>query len=383
MVDSYQNLSVALYEHFIRPNFLFSKGRVGLYAVLRAIKIQFGDEIILPGYTCMVVPSAFLRLGAKPVYIDIDPKNYNIDIDKIESRINPKTKAIIIQHTYGIPCEYQSILKVAQENNLKVIEDCCHAFGSRINGHRCGTLGDAAFLSGQWNKPFSTGLGGMLIVNNESLAKKIQELVDRELKSPSTFYNLKMVAQIFLYENVVNPKTSAMITQLYRLASRFGLMVGSSTSGELNGQLPDNYFMGMAPAQAKKGIRELQHIDENIAHRNKISDYYQEELPKIGFKPVTLHKGNEPVFLRYPVRVQNKDKVLAKALRKGVEIGSWFESPMHPEKDDMSKFGYQIGSCPEAEKASKEVINLPTHSKITIREAQRVLEFLQRYAKPC
>lgn len=143
----------------------FWKGRVALYAILKALEIGPGDAVLLPGYTCMVVPIAAVFLGATPVYADVDASSYNVTRDTLEAawrgHNGPRPKAVIIQHSYGIPVEAGPILDWARSEGLAVIEDCAHVLGSSYRGTPCGLLGDAAFFSSQWNKPTTTGLGGV------------------------------------------------------------------------------------------------------------------------------------------------------------------------------------------------------------------------------
>ncbi|MFN6946977.1 MAG: DegT/DnrJ/EryC1/StrS family aminotransferase, partial [Cytophagaceae bacterium] len=117
------------------------------------MRISQGDEVILPGFTCIVVPNAIIYLGAKPVYVDINSETFNIDPQLIEENITEKTKAIIAQHTFGIPADMDKILHIANKHNLFVIEDSCHALGSKYKGKYVGSFGDAAFFSSQWSKP--------------------------------------------------------------------------------------------------------------------------------------------------------------------------------------------------------------------------------------
>ena len=124
----------------------FFGGRIGLSAILYALNITEGDEIILPGYTCVVVPNAIIYRGARPVYVDIDPSTFNLDPSKIEEKITERTKAIIIQYTYGLVPNIKPILDIAQKYNLRVIEDCAHALGAEYKGKKLGTFGDAAFF---------------------------------------------------------------------------------------------------------------------------------------------------------------------------------------------------------------------------------------------
>ena len=127
--------------------FLFWKGRVGLYAILKALDIGPGDEVILPAFTCVVVANAVIYRGATPVYAEIDPKTYNIDPARIEERITEKTKVILAQNTFGLSADLDAIFDVAQAHDLFVIEDCAHGFGGTYKGRLNGTVADAAFFS--------------------------------------------------------------------------------------------------------------------------------------------------------------------------------------------------------------------------------------------
>ncbi len=274
------------------------------------------------------------------------------------------------------------ILQWAETKNIPVFEDACLAFGAKYKGKLCGAFGQAAFFSGQWNKTFSTGLGGMLFVHDDNLSQKVQTIIEREMIQPKRLYDLMIRFQIFLYDNLVTPATTQTITSIYRFLSKSGFAIGSSTKGEYEGTPPSNYFMGMTPSQAHKGIKEMDKIDENLAHRNEISSYYHNALPQYGFSPVVLDTVYNPVFVRYPVRVKNKKDLLEQANKERVEIGSWFESPLHPESTNLESFDYNPSLFPESVKASKEVINLPTHGKITLKEAERVLAFLKKNGIP-
>ena len=362
--------------------FLLAKGRVGLYAGLRALCFPRGSSVLMPGYTCMVVPSAVQFAGLTPVYVDIDPRTYNLNPALLEAAAPRDATAVIVQHTYGIPCEMAGIGAWASHREVKIIEDSCHAFGSRVNGRLCGTFGAFSFMSGQWNKPFSTGLGGMLLVNEPALAKRIAHLIDQEAKRPGWLANAVLMCQIAAHDALVRPSTAMILTAIYRVLNRMGLMVGSSTAGELRGVMPSNYFSIMAPCQISRGIGELTRIEENIRHRADLTNYYGRELPLLGFTPLNIAGAGTFPLLRYPLRVSNKAEVLRRAAGSGVEIGSWFEVPLHPEGTHMEDFGYRQGMCPEAERACRETVNLPTHLGVSRQSADKVLTFLRRYAVP-
>ncbi|MCE5303106.1 MAG: DegT/DnrJ/EryC1/StrS family aminotransferase [Planctomycetaceae bacterium] len=365
-----------------RCAFLFAKGRVGLYAGLRAMGLPLGAKVLMPGYTCMVVPSAVQYAGLMPGYVDIDPNTYNINPALLHSLDASDVAALIVQHTYGIPCDMAAIQAWAAPRNIAIIEDCCHSFGSKIDGRLCGTFGQFAFMSGQWNKPFSTGLGGMLLVNDPTLAEAVEQLVEKELKQPHSKTNLILRCQIAAYDLLVRPSTAMLLTLIYRALNRLGVVKGSSSTQELRGEMPSDYFTAMAPCQIRRGLREIARIDENIRHRTELTAFYHGELPKIGFTPLDVPGIERQPLLRYPVRVANKAEIVKLAVRKGVEIGSWFECPLHPEGTRQEDFGYRSGMCPESERAAREVVNLPTHLKAGAQTAKKVLEFLRRYAEP-
>jgi perosamine synthetase len=362
--------------------FLLAKGRVGLYAALKAMSLPQASEVLMPGYTCMVVPSAVQFAGLKPIYADIDPATYNLDVRRVEAASSQDISALIVQHTYGIPCNMTPLMRWATSRGVPVVEDGCHAFGSKIDGRLCGTFGAFAFMSGQWNKPFSTGLGGMLLVNDDALADRVAEIVETEAFVPGAIKNLVLSAQIIAHKLLVHPSTAIAVMLLYRALNRLGLAVGSSSQEELAGTMPRRYLAGMAPCQVRQGLREMAKIEANIQHRIRLTAFYQAELPRIGFAPLPGAVVEGLPLLRYPVRVANKEQVLSLAGTSRVEIGSWFEIPLHPKGTRMEAFGYRQGMCPEAEAAAREVVNLPTHRKTSMAVAERTLEFLRKQARP-
>ena len=145
----------------VKYAFTFSAGRMALYAILEALDIGDGDEVIIPGYTCVVVPAAIIYSGAKPVYVDISEKDYNIDVAKIEAKITDRTKAIIAQYTYGNPCNIGIIRQICHRHNLVLIEDCAHTLGTFDKDTMLGTMGDVAFFSTDHTKFISTSVGGV------------------------------------------------------------------------------------------------------------------------------------------------------------------------------------------------------------------------------
>lgn len=356
-------------------HFFFFKGRIALYAILEALGIKKGDVVILPGFTCVVVPSAVTFLGARPIYVDINIETYNIDPQKIEGKITEKTKAIIVQHTFGIPAEMDKIMDIAKKYNLYVIEDSCHAIGSKYKGKEVGSFGDAAFFSSQWSKPITTGLGGWAIINNLELKEKLKEIYS-EFIYPSLDERLLLRIQYSVYSKIFKPSLFWFTQNTYRTLSRLGIMIGSSSNEELECKMPGGYKKRMSQWQRSLLEKKIAEINKIIDHRKEMTFLYEDQLRGKGLKIVELPEYCEPVFLRYPLLVTDKRKVLEEAKKRNIEIGDWFVSPVHPNLEGWEKVGYKKGECPIAEEICEHIINLPTHQTVGTYEIGKIIEFI-------
>lgn len=358
----------------------FWKGRVALYAILKAMGIGQGDEVILPGYTCVMNVNPIKYLDAKPVYVDIEPNTFNINPDLIEAKITPRTKILLAQHTYGYPCNMNRILSIAQKHNLTLIEDCCLCLGSTYKGKKMGTFGTAAYFSFQWNKPFTTGLGGMLITSDDGLAEKIQNLRNTQMCQPSFVEKLLLAAELMVYRTFIYPRTTALAQQLFRFLTKKGAVVGSSSSAEFEPVMAPDFFKALSTVQAYSGLHQMRKIEQNIEHRKKMALVYDQLLAQKGFPPRQYDKSViDPVMVRYPVRITEKAKALDEAAVAGVELGSWFECPLHPFETPLEKYDYTPGMCPEAEKAAGETVNLPLHPRVDEKTVRRTVDFVGRF----
>jgi perosamine synthetase len=362
----------------MRP-FFFFKGRVALYAILKAMGLKPGEEVILPGFTCVVVPNAVMYLGGKPVYVDIDVNTYNIDPELLEEKITPRAKAIIAQHTFGIPAPMDKILEIAKKHNLFVIEDSCHAIGSKFQGREVGTFGDAAFFSSQWSKPVTTGLGGWAVVNNGDLAARM-ESVYHEFSRPAFSESAMLKLQYFAFMRLMKPSLFWFLQNTYRYLSEKGIVIGSSSSEELVGEMPQGYKRKMTGWQEKLLKGKIEEIGKITRHRKKLGNLYRDALKAKGVKTPSLSGEYEPIYLRYPVIVKAKHEVVAEAKRQRLELGDWFVSPVHPNLSDWENAGFRSGLCPVAEEMCKKVVNLPTHERIGEEEAEKIIELVSKYA---
>jgi dTDP-4-amino-4,6-dideoxygalactose transaminase len=364
--------------------FLFWKGRVALYAILKAIDIKEGDEIILPAFTCVVVVNPIIYLGAKPVYIDIDPLTLNIDPKKIEEKITKKTKVIIAQNTFGLSSDLDAIFEIAKKYNLFVIEDCAHGFGGTYKGKKNGTISDASFFSSQWNKPFSTGIGGIAVTKNEIIAQKLKGIEAKAVK-PNLKEKITLKTLVEIKKRFLKPKIYWFALNTYRKLSQLNLVVGSSQGYEIEKPVePENFLKGFSDVQAKEGVKYFEKIngkykiDLIIEHRKKIANLYKKMLLDLDLEPPYEPSYAEHTYLKFPLFVKNRRKFFVLAEKEKIELGDWFISPIHPITKNFELWHYKLGENPIAEFASNHIVNLPTHENIDEKYVERIYNFLKK-----
>jgi len=362
--------------------FAFWKGRVALYALLRALDVGEADEVVVPGYTCVMNVNPIKYVGARPIYVDIERNTFNINANLLDAKITNRTKVIIAQHTYGYPCDMDPIMDIARRRGACVIEDCCLAFGSKYKGKMAGTFGRAAYFSFQWNKPYTTGLGGMVITSDKKLAARIDALQADEMRSPSSREVFMLWMELVIYRLFVYPGTTALAQSLFRYLTRKGAVIGSSGAGEFEPHKAEDFFKSASAMQSRAGLRQLRNIEQNIYHRMNIALLYDRLLESKGWKTRTYDKTvMQPVLVRFPVRITEKQKALARASKTGIELGSWFECPLHPIETPLASYDYAAGMCPEAEKAAREVVNLPLHPRASEKTARKSVDFITGFTQ--
>jgi dTDP-4-amino-4,6-dideoxygalactose transaminase len=189
-----------------------------------------------------------------------------------------------------------------------------------------------------------------------------------------------LTAQLFVYRAFIYPRTTALAQSLFRFLTQKGVVVGSSSTAEFTPTMADDFFKAMSGVQARSGLRQLKKLAAGIEHRKQMAALYDNLLAEIGYSPVIIDKDvYDPVLVRYPIRVRDKEKALHDAASAGVELGSWFECPLHPIETPLAAYDYTPGQCPEAEKASREVVNLPLHPRADEATVRRTVKFIRNY----
>lgn len=352
--------------------FLYWKGRVALYAALKAMGIGKGDEVILPAFTCVVVPNAILYLEATPVYVDVDRSSLNTNLERIKSVVTERTKCILIQNTFGLSSEVEEIAAYGKERGIYTIEDCTHGFGGTYHGKPNGSRSDCSFYSSQWNKPFSTGVGGILLVNNRDLLNEIQK-VNTSLLHPGLKSRFMLRVLIFLYKYLITDTTYWFLVKFYRLLSKVGLVIGSSSNDEITStKMPADFFMAGSSVQAKEGVKALKKLNQLLDQRKRNAKVYTAFLKEHGKYHVNEDLNEDHSFLKYPFLVKDREAFMLKAEKASIRLGEWFVSPIHPVEENYEAWGLNVSNFPNAQELSSQMLNLPTETT----DSEKIQKFL-------
>lgn len=341
--------------------FLFGAARMGIYSVLKALSLKSEDEVIVAGYTCVVLTNAIKFSGAKVQYCDINLDDFNPSFEELEKLITKKTKAIVIPHNFGIP--FQEIRNVKENNpQIIIIEDVAHSFSSNTNSdEKCGTIGDAAIFSFEYSKPITSGLGGLLIVNNNELKAKVEQIYS-SIKPMPFGQVFKMICTLGVL-NLCHFKTSTFFkTNGFRFLKLFKLQYETS-KGEIEGVLPKNYPVKINSLSTCLLSTQLRNIEEINSKKEAIALSYQNAFSTLdSIKKIEVDNLN---LVRYPIVfkedigddiINNIKKECASA---GYHFGVWFNDVVHPK--GSFRYCYSEGDCPNGEWLSNRMLNLPVN----------------------
>jgi perosamine synthetase len=356
---------------------LFWRGRVALYAILRGLGVGPGDEVIVPAFTCVAVPNAVIYAGATPVYVDIDEATYTADPAAVASAMSPRTRVVLAQNTFGLSADLDALTSVARPYGAVVIDDCTHGLGGTYRGRPNGAAASAAFYSTQWSKPISTGLGGIAVTTDADLAPALAAL-ERSAAEPRALDRALLGAMLFARERLATQRTLRAGRTVYRTISRAGLVPASSGGGELEGtEMPGSFVARMSAFQARLATRRLATLAARIRRRRAAAQHYSVWLAAHRRTPAHEPDAAEHAFLRYPLRVIERDAFVADADRRGVLLGDWFHSPLYPIAGGLERWGYRRGAHPVAERVASEIVNLPTDVALDGRDGRAVEELLE------
>jgi dTDP-4-amino-4,6-dideoxygalactose transaminase len=362
----------------VRHAYSFSAARVGLYAILRALGVGPRDDVLLQVPTHVVVANAIRYVGARPVYVDCRPNDYNIDLTAAERLVGSRAKVLILQHTFGIPADIDAALGFCGRHRLHLLEDCVHALGATYRGKPVGSFGTAAFFSTEETKTISTTMGGVVVTDDDDLASAIHGL-QKQYPFPSASSVMRLLIRLAVYHVLTTPSIHRYPRALFEVFGRRNPLPGPTTPDERRGERPSRYEERLADSQAALGFRQLKRLPENIRHRRAIAAVYASRLTRFGFAVPTPADGADPAFVRYPVWVDDRQAALRAIARHAVG-GTWFTSVLE-ESESPSLIGYEAGTCPLAEAAASHLINLPTHPRVRLSDVEAITNALRRLAE--
>ena len=324
---------------------------------LEALGICRGDEVITSPFTFFATAEAISVVGATPVFVDVKLEDFNIDENKIEKAITPKTKAIIPVHIFGTPANMDKINEIAKKNNLYVIEDACQAVGAKYKDKMVGTLSDIACFSFFPTKNLGTyGDGGLITTNNDNLAT-----ICRALKAHGSGENGE-IAYNLLNDIKEEVKVDNQVDDtVYNPKKYYNYLIGH------NSRL-DELHAGILNVK-------LNYLDEWNKKRNDIAKYYDEELDDKKYKKMRLNKENFNVYHMYIIQTENRDELTKKLDEAEVSYGIYYPVPLHLQKV-YKNLGYKKGDLPNAEYLSKRTLAIPVDPELTEEEKEYIIKFL-------
>lgn len=358
----------------VRYAFSFSAGRASLYMLLRAMEVKAGDEVIIQGFTCSVVPKSIMYLGAKPVYADINQFDYNLTLDSVKKRITEKTKVIVIQHTFGVPCqETDEIVEFCKKKGIYSIEDCAHTLGVSYKKKMLGTFADAAFFSTDHTKYISTSVGGFAITDNEEIGSKLEKLYE---ETPElTTREQRGIRFQFVYMNIMKNKRVLWFLQhrglhlIMDYSWKFLDKLGYYMMDYGNTSFPAYTFPAkLSNLQCMIGLSQLKNLPGNIHRRRELTEKYKALLDSRYVIP-----DDADAILRIPVLYDGKKERLEKAMRGILFIENWFSPALECiREEDFDRFYYNPSECPVAQYVAGHIVNLPVHLKISDKEVEEI-----------
>jgi perosamine synthetase len=345
----------------------FASARMALYATLRALGIGPGDEVIVTAFTCAVVCTAVRRTGARIVYCDIDAETFGTSPDAAMRIITPATKAIVAQHSFGIPCDIKALRSVADTHGITLIEDCALAVGSTVDGAPVGSYGDAAIFSTDHSKPLNSLIGGFACTDNADLALAISALQgSSEELAPE--HQRALLSRVLLETRLARPEGNSQLAMRDFISDVRSHIHASTVPFLLADATPDSNTPYPYPARlpaflAYLVLQELARWPETAARRRvshaAVDTAMREIVPEARLPSAVTSAHNMIIPHRYALSVANGAK-LREQLAPFIAVDwTWFLEPIVATPAPLSSFGYQASSCPTAETLGRDMINIP------------------------
>ena len=345
----------------------FTYAHAGFYALLKALGWS-GADIVLPAYTCDIMPEVVVATGNRPVFVDIDLADFNMRAEALKPALTPGTRMIVATHMFGYPTQVSAMRALAAERGLLLVEDAALSFPGRLQG-------DVGFFSFGPGKPLFTLRGGVMVTNDAVLYETIKSHRDAAMgRLPRKEWLKRWMLLGYHYLMSKGPLfDAAMRLKLARDSSQQAERRSQAAmNGDWGQSLPDDYATRYMNFQARLGLRQLRKADALAARRRALAEVYNDALREVpGLTVASLVEG--AAYMPYAVRVRNRDTIhFARCMReRGIVTGHTYNYAA----SRLAKYrAFVTRDYPCAEQAGREVVNLPIHSGLNARHVQRVAQ---------
>lgn len=327
------------FEQYIGRRYAVSvnSGTSGLFLSMKAMGLGPGDEVITTPFTFIATVTTILMTGAKPVFADIDPVSLNLDLKEVEKKITKRTKAILPVEVFGNPAGMDKIAELAASRGLEVVEDCCEALGSELNGRKAGTFGRVGVFAFYPNKQMTTGEGGMIVTDDEEIARLCISLRNQ----------------------------------------------GRGSGGGWLAHERLGYNYRLSDINCALGISQVRRIEEFVRKRQRVAQMYLERLKdeKRILLPCVPQEARMSWFV-FVIRLadsyspEQRNEVLRRLMERGIQVSNYFP-PVYLQPFLAKELGHKSGDFPVTDRVSARTIALPFHNNLTHQEVDWVCSELQ------
>ena len=338
-----------------------ANGTDALILSLHACGIGDGDEVITTPFTFFATAEAISRVGAKPIFVDVNTDTFNMNADLIEDKISCKTKAILPVHLFGQPSAMDQICKIAGNYGLYVIEDACQAIGAEYNGSKAGSLGDVACFSFFPTKNLGAyGDGGMITTNNATLATVI-----RALRAHGSGYAGQQAYNLLYGENNSCIEGNSLDNTIYDRTKYFNYLIG--------------YNSRLDELQAAILLVKLRYLNIWNEKRREAAEYYSARLQNSNLVAQKTIEESKSVYHMYILQSENRETLTQYLKQKDISTGIYYPVPLHLQKAYES-LGYKYGDFPASEYLADRTFAIPVYPELTGEQKEYIADTLIKAA---
>lgn len=352
---------------------LLYKGREALEYGLKILSLPKDSVVAINGFTCYAVYKAIKNANLKVEYLDIPEGDLNFTPETLKLALKkyPQIKVLVVQNTLGYPCQIEEIQKICQQENIILIEDLAHSIGTKYaNSTESGKIGDLTILSFSQDKIIDSVSGGALIVRN----KKYQNIND-QISLANLNYKQQLIDRFYpaiTYKIRLTYPFFGLGKFIHFVSKKLNLLSKPMAGGDALHTLPDWYSM--------LALTAFQNLDKNLSHRQQIASIYAQNInPKLLSEKITSNIKNSS-NLRFPIFLENRLDLINFLKISGIYISDiWYDAPIAPKKY-LSLTDYQ-NNCPNSEKISTQILNLPTHQNVSKKDALTISDRINLWLK--